>query len=103
MNPVTTNKKQFKTYLKEEGIAYNTINSYSSGMNKITEAIRNLCIVDLGSIYAVVDARLLTHWLNILKEKAEFNVINEDSSRSPHAALKKYIDYIKKLSKQPKQ
>ena len=103
MNPATTNKEQFKEYLKSTNIASNTINSYQSSLNKkVTESIRDLCNVDLGSIFAVVDARLLTHWMNVLKDKQEFNVLNQETHNALLAALKKYIEYVKHLSKQSK-
>lgn len=103
MNPATTNKEQFKEYLASISIAANTIDSYISSLNKkVTEAIRNLCNDDLGSIFGVLDAQLLTHWLNILKDKEEFNILNQETHSALLAAMKKYIEYVKYLSKQPR-
>jgi len=101
MNSVSSNKNQFKVYLKNAGMANNTINTYCTALNrKITTAIRDLCNVDLGSIFAVINTRLLTYWLKTLKDKKEFNILNSEWNDSPHAAFKKYIEYIKHLSRQ---
>ncbi|WP_302960049.1 hypothetical protein [Alistipes finegoldii] len=99
MNPVSVNKVQFKEYLKNVGMSGNTANSYLSALNKVTASIRNICEIDLGSIYAVVDTRLLNHWQKMLIGTDEFDTINRERNGSPRAALKKYIEYSKYLSR----
>lgn len=100
MNTAKNNKAEFKNYLESVGIASATTKQYCSMINsRLTDAIRNLYSIDLGSIFGVVDVKLLTHWFNALKENAEFNVINQDAHGAPYAAMKKYIEYVKHMSK----
>lgn len=101
MNPTKSNKEQFAAYLKSINIATNTINSYQSSLNKkVTESIRNLCNVELGSIFGVVDLHLLASWMNTLKDNEEFNSLNQETHNALLSAFKKYVEYLKHLSKQ---